>query len=312
MKKILITGGAGFIGSALVKRFQVEHEVFVYDNLSYGSRNFISIDDDHFIEADILDGMVLENSLMEIKPDWVIHLAAIHFIPDCNQRPFESSKINIQGTKNLLDAVKKVGDVQKIFFASTAAVYPISDHAVSEDDEVNPLDIYGLSKITGEYLCQGFAIDTGIPTIIGRFFNAFGPNETNPHLIPEIEKQLKSGLRTIRLGNLEPKRDFVHTYDMAEWVYKLLSGSHSGFETFNIGQGMEYSVREVVKEFETALGESVQIEQDPARMRKVERMHLLADVRKIIKDTGYEPQYSLSDGIKTLMNEEQAPRYSMH
>lgn len=312
MKKILITGGAGFIGSALVKRFLPEHEVFVYDNLSYGSREFIGIDDMHFLKADILEERILEDYLQKIKPDWVIHLAAIHFIPDCNKRPFESSKINIQGTKNLLDAVKRVGGVEKVFFASTAAVYPISNHAVAETDEVNPLDIYGLSKITGEYLCQSFALETGIPTIVGRFFNAFGPNETNPHLIPEIEKQLKSGLRTIRLGNLEPKRDFIHTYDMAEWVARLLSGSRKGLETYNIGQGMEYSVREVVKEFEAALGEPVHIEQDPDRMRKVERMHLLADVRKIVEATGYKPQYSLSDGIKTLMNEKQAPRYSMH
>ena len=312
MKKILITGGAGFIGSALVKRFSSEHEVFVYDNLSYGNRDFIAIDDMHFLQADILDEQSLLEYLHKIKPDWVIHLAAIHFIPDCNKKPFESSRINIQGTKNLLDAVKKVGGVEKVFFASTAAVYPISDHAVAEKDEVNPLDIYGLSKITGEYLCKGFNLETGIPTIIGRFFNAFGPNETNPHLIPEIEKQLKSGLRTIQLGNLEPKRDFIHTYDMAEWVFRLLSDSRTGLEIFNIGQGMEYSVREVVKEFEAALGEPVHIEQDPARIRKVERMHLLADVQKIVEATGYRPRYSLSDGIKTLMNEEQAPRYSVH
>jgi UDP-glucose 4-epimerase len=312
MKKVLITGGAGFIGSALVKRFQSEHDVYVYDNLSYGSKDFISIHDDHFFQEDILNYPALEKCLHAIQPDWVIHLAAIHFIPDCNRRPFESSKINIQGTRNVLDAVKKSGGVEKVFFASTAAVYPISDKAVDENHELNPLDIYGLSKITGEYLCEGFVLETGIPTVIGRFFNAFGPNETNPHLIPEIEKQLKAGLRTIQLGNLEPKRDFIHTYDMAEWVYRLLTGSRVGLETFNIGQGMEYSVREVVQQFEQAIGEPIRIEQDPARVRKVERMHLLADVRKIIEATGYSPQYSLNDGIKTLMDEEQAPRYSMH
>jgi len=312
MKKILITGGAGFIGSALVKRFSSAHEVFVLDDLSYGSRKFIPTDDAHFIHANILQAELVMQAIEEIKPEALIHLAAIHFIPDCNRKPFESSKINIQGTRNVLQAAKKCTAVEKLFFASTAAVYPIYDHAISEQDPTNPLDIYGLSKITGEYLCESFAKETGKEVIIGRFFNAFGPNETNPHLIPEIEKQLKEGLRTISLGNLEPKRDFIHTSDMAEWVYRLLDRPTGNLNVFNLGSGQEYAVLEVVKEFEHAMQESIKIEQDPSRIRKVERMHLLSNPSKIIEATGYTPQVSLKEGIKMLMNEQAAPSYPMH
>ncbi len=127
-----------------------------------------------------------------------------------------------------------------------------------------PLDIYGLSKLTGEHLCKKFYLETNIDTIVCRFFNAFGPNETNPHLIPEIEKQLREGLRTIKLGNLTPKRDFIHTYDMASAVKQLLKLEKTGYDIFNLGRGMEYSAVEIVEAFERQLNEEIKIEVDPA------------------------------------------------
>lgn len=197
MKKNLVTGGAGFIGSALVNKLNKEYEIYVIDNLSYGNKGFIKIEEDRFFELDILDNENIFKVISDISPNIIIHLAAIHFIPDCNKYPFESSITNIQGTKNILEAAAKLKKLDCLFFASTAAVYPIIDHPLSETDKKDPLDIYGLSKITGEYLCADFHQKTGVPTVVGRFFNAFGPNDTNLHLIPEIEKKLKEGKRTI-------------------------------------------------------------------------------------------------------------------
>lgn len=300
--RILMTGGAGFIGSAIVPKLQKEnHEVFVFDNLVFGNRDFITVDDSHFFLGDIRDVEVLNQAFQKAQPDVIIHLAAIHFIPYCNEHPFESSDINIRGTMNVLNAAKKLKNLKKIIFASTAAVYPISDVAVSENDEVLPLDIYGLSKLAGEQLMQKFHLETGIDTICCRFFNAFGPNETNPHLIPEIERQLQEGKRTIALGNLLPKRDFIHTFDMANAVDALVKLENTGFDIFNLGRGIEYSVTEIVAAFETLLKEKVTIEIDPARTRKVERMHLLADVTKLKERTGWEPNWSIEDGIKDLI-----------
>ena len=131
-----------------------------------------------------------------------------------------------------------------------------------------PLDIYGITKLTGEHLCNEFYLETDIDTIVCRFFNAFGPNETNPHLIPEIEKQLREGLRTIKLGNLTPKRDFIHTYDMASAVKQLLKMNNIGYDTFNLGRGIEYSVVEIVEAFERQLNEKINIEVDPDKGKK--------------------------------------------
>lgn len=300
--KILITGGAGFIGSAIVPKLQSEnHEVFVYDNLSFGNRDFIAVDDNHFFLGDIRDAVAIEQVFQNVNPDIIVHLAAIHFIPYCNEHPFESSDINIRGTMNVLEAAKKIKNLKKIIFASTAAVYPISDSAVSETDEVRPLDIYGLSKLAGEQLMEKFYLQTGIDTICCRFFNAFGPNETNPHLIPEIENQVREGKRTIALGNLLPKRDFIHTHDMANAVNALINLETKGFDIFNLGRGIEYAVTEVVEEFEKILNQKIVIEVDPARVRKVERMHLLADVSKLKNKTGWEPRWSLNQGIEDLV-----------
>lgn len=303
MGKILITGGAGFIGSAVIKHLFEKHEIFVIDNLSFGTRSFISqIDEDHFYEADIRDRQLMFDLLNQIQPEIVIHLAAIHFIPYCNEHPFMSSDINITGTINILDATKKCGSVKKVLFASTAAVYPIYDEAVSEGHATGPLDVYGLSKLTGERLCNEFNLSSQIPVVVCRFFNAFGPNETNPHLIPEIQDQVNAGKRTIQLGNLDPKRDFIHTYDMARAIDLLLEAEISGLETFNLGRGIEYSVREIVESFERQLGEKITIDIDPARVRKTDRMHLLADVSKLKSHTGWEPEWSIDDGVKTLIN----------
>jgi UDP-glucose 4-epimerase len=302
MKKILVTGGAGFIGSATIAELQKHgHDIYVIDDLSFGNRDFLTIPDTYFHNLDILNGPGLTEVIHKIDPDWIIHLAAIHFIPYCNQHPFKSSNINIQGTINVLSAAKSLKNLEKMFFASTAAVYPICDHAIPETQQTNPLDIYGLSKLAGEHLMNEFHIQTSIPTIIGRFFNAFGPNETNAHLIPEIQRQINLGMRTIQLGNLDPKRDFIHTFDMAVAIAQLLNKFDAGVEIFNIGRGLEYSVRDVVQAFEQELGEEIVIQVDPERVRKVERMHLLADISKLTKFIDWQPEISLNQGIGTLI-----------
>lgn len=303
-KKVLITGGAGFIGSALSKHLQEEgHEVFVLDNLSFGRRGLAGVPDNRFFKVDIRDRAATQQVMDDTRPNIVLHLAAVHFIPYCNQHPAEAADININGTINVLEAAGSKGSVEQVFVASTAAVYPIADGAMSEDHATGPMDIYGTTKLATEKLASEFHLRTKVPVIVGRFFNAFGPNETNPHLFPEIQKQVLGGARTLKLGNLDPKRDYIHTEDMSRAMSSLLGMGQTGIGTFNIGRGIEYSVREIVEAFERQLGEKLTIEVDPARVRKVERMHLLADVRKLKQATGWEPKWGIDEGVATLLKE---------
>lgn len=302
IRKILVTGGAGFIGSAVIRELQSRQvEIMVVDDLSFGNRDFVDLPDSHFKVLNILDREALERTVLDFQPDWIVHLAAVHFIPWCNQRPYEAADINIRGTMHVLEAAKQLPELKGVFFASTAAVYPIHDGAVAEDHPTGPLDIYGLSKLTGEALVKGFHLESGIPAVTCRFFNAFGPNETNPHLIPEIADQINAGARTLRLGNQKPKRDFIHTSDMARAVAALLPRFTGGYEVFNLGRGIEYSVLEVAEAFGEALGEQVVVEVDPAKVRKTDRLHLLADIGKLTAFTGWQPRVSLAEGIATLI-----------
>lgn len=302
--RFLVTGGAGFIGSALVRRLNEEGaEVHVIDDLSFGRRHLAAVPDERFFLADIRDRDRMRSIVEQVRPDRVLHLAAVHFIPYCNQHPAEAADININGTISILDACS-IASVKQVFVASTAAVYPVMDGALDENVPPRPVDIYGTTKLATEKIAGEFHLRTNVPVIIGRFFNAFGPNETNAHLIPEIQRQLLAGIRELRLGNLDPKRDFIHTDDMSAAILRTLQVVTEGYEVVNIGRGIEYSVREVVEAFERKLGERLTIKVDPERVRKVERMHLLADISKLKALTSWEPAWDLDQGIATLLKEE--------
>lgn len=303
--RVLITGGAGFIGSALGAYLGEQgHTVTVLDNLSFGRRDLARVPDERFHAVDIRDRDAVLRAVRAADPQWVLHLAAIHFIPYCNAHPIEATEINVMGTVHVLDACAATASVKQVFVASTAAVYPVADGAMSEGHVTGPMDIYGITKLATEKLANEFHLRTRIPTITGRFFNAFGPNETNPHLFPEIQKQVRAGHRELKLGNLDPKRDYIHTSDMASAMLSLLRAGITGHEVFNIGRGIEYSVREIVEAFERQLGEKLTITTDPSRVRKVERMHLLADVSKLKRATGWEPQRGIDEGVRTLLSED--------
>lgn len=307
MKRTLITGGAGFIGLNVVEELKAkDYEVFVFDNLSFGRRDLVPVDDAHFIEGDIRDREAVDAALSAVQPDAVVHLAAIHFIPYCNQHPFEATQVNLAGTIHVLDALRAYGKCAKLLFASTAAVYPIQDEPAREDGATEPLDIYGMTKWVDESLMRGFALETGVPTTVVRFFNAFGPKETNPHLIPEIQQQVLKGERTVRLGNLEPKRDFIHTRDMARAMRLLIERGGEGCETFNLGSGGEVSVREVVEAFSKGLGEGIEIDQDPAKVRKVDRLHLVSDIGKLKAAIDWQPEISFEAGIAEILKEDRS------
>jgi UDP-glucose 4-epimerase len=208
------------------------------------------------------------------------------------------------GTRNLLEAARQLSGLETVVFGSSAAVYPPREEANGEASEPGPMDIYGETKLIGEDLMRLFHRETGVPTTSARLFNVYGPDETNEHLIPAVLTQVRAGDRTIELGNLTPKRDFVHVTDVARALGTLLTGSESGYATYNVGTGSPHSVREVVERTAEALGEEIEIVQDDDRVRESDRPHLEADVSAIRADHGWTPEVAFVDGLRDLLEQE--------
>jgi len=298
---VLVTGGAGFIGShlssALVDRGA---DVSVVDDYSKGRRELVPPAADSF-DLDIRSSR-LTDVVAEIAPEYVVHLAAHHYVPYCNEHPEQAYDVNVMGTRNLLNACNGADSLDRLVFASTAAVYPPMETPHTESDDLDPMDTYGRTKVIGEDLVSKFHYETGVDTVSLRLFNVYGPNETNPHLIPAILEQLAGGDRTVELGNLSPERDFVHVSDVVDAMTVALTEAADEHRYYNVGTGTSYSVREVVEATSEALGEDIEIAQDEERVRESDRPHLCADPSLLKRETSWEPTVTLVDGLRQLLD----------
>lgn len=296
MKNILLTGGAGFIGSH-VGDILIDngYAVTVLDNLSFGKRENIPKKCE-FIEADIIDREKIFSTFESHSFDTIIHLAAIHFIPYCNKHPNLACRTNIEGTQNILDAAQKKSGIEKIFVASTAAVYPDMPHAILESTLRAPLDVYGMTKAANEEQVRIYGNRSGAKVCIGRFFNAVGGRETNPHLVPDILARIQSS-NTIKIGNTSPKRDYIDVRDMATAVMTYLNRAADPIDTCNIGTGSVFNVDEIVNIISNVHGKDITLEPSQHLTRKVERENLQADNTRIRNRYGWSPKYSINESI---------------
>lgn len=306
--KILITGGAGFIGRCLAKKC-VENgdEVLIYDNLSFGRPNNIAefADKVTFVEGDILDQPLLVKTFLDFRPQLVYHLAALHFIPFCNDNPLTALRINADGTAGVFEAASAAGAV-KIVVASTGAIYRSTEFPLEEEVEVaSPPDIYGLSKLLAEQICSYYSKAKNIECIMARLFNNYGPYETNPHLIPHIIESLRDNDFKVKLGNVSTKRDYVNTDDTANGLLRLgATPVPGGFDIVNLGTGKEYTALEILQEMERICGRKIELEIDPSRLRPVDKPNQIAGTTKAAEKYGWRAQVSLEDGLRALLKHE--------
>ena len=295
----LVIGGAGFVGQHLVRRLRTAGVVVaVLDNFARG-RVEVLPDDVRVHRGDIAAAGVVEAAVRDERPQVIYHLAANHFIPQCIAEPAETLQVNVVGTQRVLDAVACVPTV-RLVFASTADVYTPSDRPHTEADPIGSPNVYGLSKWVGEQLiAQAARRFPAARFLTVRLFNVFGPGETNPHIIPEMVRQVSEQGR-FRLGNLEALRDYVHVEDVADVLLALRSYA-GGESIFNVGTGVPTSVHDLIAAFAAVLGRVVEVEQDATRMRAAERGRLIADATRARGELQWAPQRSLHDGLRALL-----------
>ena len=299
---ILVTGGAGFVGSALVRELleQTDSAIVVWDNFANGRRAFLPDSPRVYVrEVDLTKRAAVLEAFDEVRPEIAIHLAAIHFIPYCNAHPDEALQVNVTGAQNFLDACRRRPPA-RVVIASTAAVYPIHDGANAEDDAVGPTDVYGLSKWVNERQLDLYARETPSRCAAARLFNVIGPRETNPHVLPEIVDQIRGGRDELSLGNVRPKRDYIHVADVARALLAIARKNEQSFRAYNVGTGSEYSVEEIVALLAQITGRPLTITVSSDRVRKAERMHLLCDTRRTREEIGWSARYDLESGLRDL------------
>lgn len=307
--RVLITGGNGYVGRALTRKLYGVHEVAVLDNLRYGTLRFSPEESRRFTlhKLDIRDYNAVETVMNDFRPDTVIHLAAIHFIPECDRMPDEAIAINTLGTANV---VRATAPGSRFVFASTAAVYAAESTPHEEaTSPVAPMDVYGLTKLHGEHYVSHWANQKQLHARIVRLFNVVGPGETNPHVLPAILAQALKGQRTLRLGNCHPRRDYIHVSDVADGFAAVAFAPNEkpGVDIVNLGTGVTHSVTEIVHELGLVVGEPLTIEYDPARMRESDRPFLAAATGKIRQTYKWTPQFTLTDTLHDLWRNPDIP-----
>jgi NAD dependent epimerase/dehydratase len=304
-KKVLVTGSDGFIGSHLVERLIEEHcqvRAFVYYNSfnSWGWLDSLSretLDRIEIFAGDIRDPNGVETAMKGCEA--VFHLAALIGIPFSYHSPDSYVDTNIKGTLNVLQAARKHG-ISKLLVTSTSEVYGTARYVpINEEHPYQGQSPYSATKIGADRLAESYYRSFELPVAIVRPFNTYGPRQSARAVIPTIITQLLTGVTEIKLGRLEPTRDFNYVKDTVNGFVEIAKSDKTVGQEINIASGIEISIGELAGELIAQVNRDAKIVCEPARLRpeKSEVERLLGCNRKLLSLTEWKPQFSLAQGL---------------
>lgn len=303
MNKVLITGGAGFIGSHAVERFlEAGYDVSVLDikpktmavNLSH------VMSDIRYIEGNICNRHTLE-LLVEVDTQ-VLHLAAIVSVPESINRPIESHKTNVDGTLTVFDVVRQKS-APKVVFASSAAVYGDTKVVpIREQTELKPQSPYAFHKKLNEDYANLYSNLYGMSYVGLRFFNVYGTRQDplSPYsgVITIFHNKIKTGKPVEIFGDGEATRDFIHVKDVAEACFLAISNQKANRHIFNVGTGQSQSINSIYGELAKVYDVKTQPLYSPDRVGDIK--HSCADISFIKDELGFRPEIDFAVGISSL------------
>jgi len=305
--KILVTGGAGFIGSHAVQRLVGDgHEVTVFDNLSTGSRKNLQPEQGsiRLVCGDVRDRGACMKLLSETRPDAIAHLAALASVPQSINAPELAHEVNVDGTFNMLEAARRFA-VRRFLFISSAAVYGSCPRLPSsEDDPVAPASPYAAQKAAGELLAAAYRQTWGLDTVSLRLFNVFGERQradsSYSGVISIFIDALHRGEQPRITGDGEQSRDFIYVGDVVRVIARCLSGEDPGPGPFNVGRGESITIRQLFSIIARQLGrndEPVFTSDRPGDVK-----HSRACIRRTLDALQIAPQFNVEQGLARLIS----------
>jgi nucleoside-diphosphate-sugar epimerase len=297
-KRVLVTGGAGFIGSALVRRLlKGQYEVTAFDDLSTGLRDNLPENTKlRFVQGDVRDFEFVSSTIR--KHPYVMHLAAQAFVPLSYQKPVQVAAVNALGSLNVFKACLDHG-VKRLVYISSSEVYGTAQYIpMNEQHPLHPHSTYAVAKATADLWAQTLRWERSLPVVILRPFNTYGPRESLPYFIPEMIRQC---LKTpkIHVGNLKTSRDFTYIDDVTDAMTAALQAPNIEGQIINIGTKktwrMEDTLNLIKKQTKT---EEKEVIIDENRLRPNDVNLLVTDNTKAKKLLGWEPHTTFQEGLR--------------
>ena len=306
MAAILVTGGAGFIGSHLsIKLKEIDHNITVLDNLDpyypveLKRKNILLLEQAgcRFIEGDITDKKLVKELVADV--DYIFHLAARPGVRASIDNPQVPNKVNIQGTLTLLEASLK-SNIKRFINASSSSVYgKVQYLPFDEDHPTQPISPYAVSKLAAEHYCRVFFEIHGLPTVSLRYFTVYGPRMRPDLAIPIFTKTILKNEQPVVFGDGEQTRDFTFIDDIVQGNLGLLESSNADGHVLNIGSGKRLTVNRLLELMENVF--DVDVEPKYIDEMKGDAKHTLANVDKAKKLIGYEPKTHIEEGLKKFI-----------
>lgn len=301
MKKVLIFGVGGFVGSYLSREF-IEHGYTVIGTDKI--KGFMLSSEVEFYESDLLETEAVERLVNKIQPDIIINLAAISSVGVSWSIPQTTMQVNVVGALNIMEAAKKSKKNPKILFVGSSEEYVISDGPMNEEVQLNASNPYGISKVTQEQFAKIYKEQYGLKIYCVRSFNHTGVGQRDTFVLPsfckqvaEIDKSGKPGV--MKVGNLKVKRDFSHVKDIVR-AYRMVVESDNCGLVYNVGSGKAYSLDDMLQYIISLGGQEIKVEVDQSRFRPTDQPMICCDYNLIKKELGWEPQYTVFDALKEM------------
>ena len=305
--KVLVIGAAGFVGPYLIRHLTADMGATVFATKL--PQETLDVPNAAVLDLDILQPDAIAATLAQVQPDWVVHLAAQSSVALSWKKPNLTVAINVQGTVNVLEALRGQAQPPKLLMIGSGeeyGIHPESAYPIAEAAALHPCNLYAATKACAEQIALIYAKAYGMHIVSVRAFNHIGPGQTPQFVVSDFCKQaveIECGLHepVIRTGNLSSKRDFTDVRDVVRAYGALMECGTSGM-VYNVGSGHAIAIEQVLQMIQAQCRVPFTVEPDPARIRPVDAPMICADIPALQRDTGWMPEISLAQTLTDTLD----------